>query len=265
MKETDPKAIQTLNNPGTIDLITNRLDNALKDKWFDHQSTLLRGSDVPEFEDLADWIEKRAEVARNTNNSRPSSPIHTYAQATQNTKDPITTSYHTPQQPQNQYKQRTSPGDKEYRDTLRQRRSSYPTQQSPPQGRSPSPTQSSSPRTRSPSPNRSRDTTPKPTPHPIQNRMPNQNALNKKCAWCTENGTEHNHTTPNCLLLKNAKAMDQWKVLYKHKICDRCLESGHYWKDCVTKNPRCTSCNISHHQSIACRPAERISTYPNAQ
>merc|ERR1712074_53821 len=34
MKETDPTAIQTLNNPGSIDLITNRLDNAIKDKWF---------------------------------------------------------------------------------------------------------------------------------------------------------------------------------------------------------------------------------------
>merc|ERR1712074_445480 len=77
MKETDPKAIQSLNNPGTIDLITNRLDNALKDKWFDHQSTLPRGSDAPDFEDLTEWIGKRAEVARNHNNSRPNSPIHT--------------------------------------------------------------------------------------------------------------------------------------------------------------------------------------------
>ena len=192
----------------------------------------------------------------------PHQVTSSYAQATKNT---ITTSYHTPQQPQYQYKQRTSPGDKEYRDILRQRRPSYSTQTSPTKGRSPSPIQTSSPRTRSPSPNRSRDTTPKRTTHPIQNKMPDQNALKKKCAWCTENGTEHNHTTPNCAFLKNAKAMDQWKLLYKHKVCDRCLEPGHYWKYCTSTTPRCQLCNISHHQNIACRPTERISTYPNAQ
>ena len=57
--------------------------------------------------------------------------------------------------------------------------------------------------------------------------------------------------------------MAQWKVLYRHKVCDRCLEFGHYWRDCSTKNPRCSSCNMAHHPNILCRPTETISTYPD--
>ena len=39
------------------------------------------------------------------------------------------------------------------------------------------------------------------------------------CAWCTENGRVHNHSTANCAMLKNANSNDQWKVITKNKVC----------------------------------------------
>ena len=68
MGKTDPNALQTLNNPGTIDLITNRLESVLYDKWFKYHNTLC--SESPSFEDFARWIEIRADIARHQNNSR---------------------------------------------------------------------------------------------------------------------------------------------------------------------------------------------------
>ena len=85
------------------------------------------------------------------------------------------------------------------------------------------------------------------------------------CAWCTENGRTHKHSTANCAMLQNANANDQWKVINKHKVCDSCLVQGHYWRNCPKKTQeRCADCGNSHHSKLQCMPPKPISTYPGA-
>ena len=85
------------------------------------------------------------------------------------------------------------------------------------------------------------------------------------CAWCTENGRTHNHTTANCSMLRNANANDQWKVINKHKVCDSCLVQGHYWRHCPKKIQECcTECGNSHHPNLQCINLKQASTYPGA-
>ena len=83
------------------------------------------------------------------------------------------------------------------------------------------------------------------------------------CAWCTENGRTHQHSTANCSMLQYANANDQWKVINKHKVCDSCLVQGHYWKHCPNKIQECcTECGNSHHPNLQCMPLKQASTYP---
>ena len=85
------------------------------------------------------------------------------------------------------------------------------------------------------------------------------------CAWCTENGRTHQHSTANCAMLQNANVNDQWKVINKHKVCDSCLVQGHYWKYCPNKiQKRCSACGNSHHPKLGCLPITQTSTYPGA-
>ena len=79
------------------------------------------------------------------------------------------------------------------------------------------------------------------------------------CAWCRENGVTHSHDTSNCTLIREASALDQWKVLYNHRICTKCLLTGHYYKEC-TAAKRCETCRGFHHEAIHCRPLETISS-----
>ena len=139
--------------------------------------------------------------------------------------------------------QRSIPGgDKEFRDTIRRR-------QSPPNAptfRRDMPTNVSN----SPRLSRNRDISPK-TNDPW-------------CAWCTENGRSHNHSTANCSMLKNANAQDQWTVINKHRVCDSCLPQGHHWKVCPNKfQHSCPECGNSHHPNLGCLPAKQPYTYPN--
>ena len=257
-----------LDDPSTLDAMVNRLDDSLRREWFKHRTTLADRAEAPSFSDFVVWIEEQTTIARYERNSRPNT-TQSYAEATHNSKL-YNKSYNTPQQPKRPFQQRTNPGEREYRDALRQRRDSNTNPSTPTRGRSPSPNRTPSPKTRSPSPSRNgnnvhKQATPQKTSKP--------DATQNKCAWCTEQGTNHNHTTPNCAFFKNANAMDQWKVLYKHQACSICLNLGHRWKDCRTRIPRCTSCNLSHHANISCRPTEtisqrlreQVSTSPDAQ
>ena len=160
---------------------------------------------------------------------------------------------------------------KEYRDTVRRSRNSSPSniakQQSRPGEKQVSQyTQPGEPTTQSPS-LRPGEKTRMPSMRFQTDRENSPNTIQSMCAWCTENGMPHQHTTSHCHMLKKANAIDQWKVLYKHRVCDRCLTQGHYWRDCSSNNPQCPNCNMFHHQNIACRPLERISqsTYPKEQ
>lgn len=37
------------------------------------------------------------------------------------------------------------------------------------------------------------------------------------CAWCTEKGRLHDHSTANCFMLRDANAHDQWMFINKRK------------------------------------------------
>ena len=81
------------------------------------------------------------------------------------------------------------------------------------------------------------------------------------CAWCHENGVIHSHDTANCHLIKEANALDQWRALYKHRICTKCLSTGHSYKECMAAK-RCETCRGFHHEFLHCRPLETISPSP---
>ena len=98
------------------------------------------------------------------------------------------------------------------------------------------------------------------TSSPVKS-SPSQDQKKNFCAWCSENGVTHNHDTANCNQIKGANALDQWTVLYRHRLCVKCLSSGHYYKECKTSS-RCGTCNRDHHKDIGCRPEEIISRFP---
>ena len=100
---------------------------------------------------------------------------------------------------------------------------------------------------------------------PPRSQIQPPSVKNTKCAWCTDNGLAHNHVTPDCAMLQNANAIDQWKVLFNHQLCDSCLLPGHHWRQCKNKaQDSCPNCGNSHHPNIGCRPQQRNSTYPDA-
>ena len=156
--------------------------------------------------------------------------------------------------------------------TLRQRRPSYSTPQSPTKGRSPSPTQTSSPRTRSPSPNRSRDSSPNHLisqtnarfhqPTNLPRNPQGQRDMEKKCGWCYFHNKPHNHTTPDCGFIQNAEVPDRWHIAYRTKLCQKCLSPDHYHKECPKLTQRCATCNLQHHPILGCRPISNISASP---
>ena len=66
------------------------------------------------------------------------------------------------------------------------------------------------------------------------------------CAWCTENGRVHKHSTANCVMLKNAIANDQWKVINKHKVCDIAVSKAITGNISLTKS-RNVATNVEIH------------------
>ena len=218
IRKADPNTLRSLDEQSILDTLVNRLDSQLRVQWLQHRQNIK----TPTFQLFADWIKKWANISRMDKDINPHQASSSYAEATyKNTPEcPCPLAWeHTyknipkpfnniPQQPQRQFQQRTSPGEREYRDALRQRRNSNSNPSTPTRGRSPSPNRTPSPRTRSPSPSRDsanahRRTTPT-TP------TPKKDAPKNECAWCTEKGTNHNHATPNCAFLKNAQLGVVW-------------------------------------------------------
>ena len=125
-----------------------------------------------------------------------------------------------------------------------------------------------------------RNRSPSPTPINNSNKTPNNSLFpkhvpsssnlrdkisNTQCAWCVANDLIHNHATDKCNLIKHANDMDQYKVIYKYRICSSCLSPSHYWRNCPNVVPVCESCNFPHHPNIACRPERDISPLPISQ
>ena len=239
-----------------MDAVVGRLDKVLRREWFTHVQTLpAHHAHMPTFQDFTAWMQQKSHIARLDRSSRldrdkyKSSPIT--AHATPKTASSISTPPSLPQAAQTQKMQSSTPkarrgtpgGDKEYRDATRNSRN-------PPHASTfniKMPEETYHP----PSAPRRRDTSPK------------TNEL--WCAWCTENGRAHRHSTASCAMLQDANANDQWKVIHKHKDCDTCLVQGHYWKYCPNNTQeRCTECGNSHHPILQCMPPKQSSTYPGA-
>ena len=253
-----------------MDAVVGRLDKILRREWFTHLQTLpSQHPHMPTFKDFGAWIQQKSHIARLDRSSRldrdkykPSSdrahadaaPIFLTASAHQPscpTASSMSTPPSPPQTAQTQKMrspmpkaQRGTPGgDKEYRDATRNSRS-------PPHA-STFNIKMLEETYHPPSAPRRRDTSPK------------TNEL--WCAWCTENGRAHRHSTANCAMLQDANAKDQWKVIHKYKVCDTCLVQGHYWKYCPNNTQeRCTECGNSHHPILQCMPPKQSSTYPGA-
>ena len=91
-----------------------------------------------------------------------------------------------------------------------------------------------------------------------RNRNTTATIAETTCAWCTENGQNHNHVTAQCSFLQQANVQDQWRVLQKHKICKNCLLEPHDFWQCTErqKRNRCQKCRYTHNEKIGCCPPE---------
>ena len=241
-----------------MDAVVGRLDRVLRRGRFTHVQTLpTHHAHLPTFQDFASWIQQKSHIARLDRSSRLDRDKYkpnlsqAYTDAAPKTASAASSPTFALQNAQTKKMRNPMPkaqrgtpgGDKEYRDATRSSRS-------PPHA---STFNINMPErvNHSPSAPRSRDTSPK------------TNEL--WCAWCTEHGLAHNHSTAHCSMLKNANANDQWTVINKHKMCDSCLAQGHYWKYCPSKvQKRCTECSNSHHPNLQCMPPRQSSTYSGA-
>ena len=95
---------------------------------------------------------------------------------------------------------------------------------------------------------------------PQNNTRTDDKSMELQCAWCFSTNQAHNHVTSQCFKFPHQNKMEQWRVIYKHRVCSRCLETGHHYKSCTTDTPPCNTCHIPHHKNLACRPLETIST-----
>ena len=162
-------------------------------------------------------------------------------------------------------------GDKEYRDTLKQRRNISPTLSV-----NNDQTVKQSSRSQSPQPSntlRGRSTSPIPTNllkqlnsiySPLNTKLPKNpqgRNMEMQCGWCYHHNIQHNHTTPNCRLLQKAESADRWHITYRNRLCQKCLLPGHYWRECESSTPPCTECELPHNAILGCRPEEIISPH----
>ena len=78
------------------------------------------------------------------------------------------------------------------------------------------------------------------------------------CAWCTENGRPHQHTTAQCQLMETGSVHDRWKATQKHGICKNCLIEPHSFTRCPksSQSKRCDACRYTHSLKLGCCPPE---------
>ena len=262
IRNTNSDSLRALDDLSILDAIVNRLDSDLRVQWLQHRRT----TSTPTFQLFSEWVKTWAEISR-LDKDTMSHHNQPYLETTLKLK---TTS--TPTTPKVVHT--TNPGgDKEYRDTLKKRRDISPAlsvnkgQAFQKNVRPQSPRPSGSPR--------GRDTSPKPTNQaknsgykPLQSKLPINplgGNMELQCAWCYHLNIPHQHTTIKCRSFTNAEVADRWHIIYRNRLCQKCLLPGHYWRECESSTPPCTVCKLPHHATLGCRPEESISLYPRDQ
>ena len=263
--ETHPITLKQLEEQATQNSITNRLDQDLSVKWYEHKETCLAQHTVVPFRFFASWIGSQAKIYLN----RQEAMCHEEKTKRSQTDLPPIQEYPAPRNERNTYQhpQSAQPGNrlpnlprrssysKEYNDSQRTRgRFNKTTYTNDRNGRNTSQLNSSG-RFSSEFERPLHESTRNISPDTTKTR---DRIMEMHCAWCSEFDKPHNHTTRNCTLLKNANQSDKWKVIYKHRICTKCLGTGHYCRECSTIIPACLTCNMTHHTSLGCRPQEQI-------
>ena len=212
----------------------------------------------PTFQFFADWLEEWADISRINKDTCPSTSVQSQIETPLPNKGLTNTSANfnskRPLQPlkpvqrsSSRGSQKSNPGDREYRDVVKQIHNQTP--------------KYTNYKFQNSSPGEKQRTFP--FRHP-QSRDHSPPLMDRKCAWCTENGITHNHATPDCVMFQNANAEDQWKVIRKRGICDSCLLPGHSWQVCRNKvQQSCPTCGNSHHPNIGCIPQRRTSSQLN--
>ena len=113
IRQADPSNLRSLDEQSILDTLVNRLEAQLRVQWLQHRQNIK----TPTFQLFADWIKKWANISRMDKDINPHQSPSSYAEATYSN---IPKLFHNkPHLPQRSFKQRTSPGEKEYRDALR--------------------------------------------------------------------------------------------------------------------------------------------------
>ena len=233
-----------------------RLDDHLNAKWQEYKQTHLGHHTTVPFHLFASWIKTQAKIQldRQENNPTESTPQSKFGNSRFN---PTKTSSPTPSR-RNTYS-------REYNDTIRSRRN-YTTNYSSNPSNS---TFYNSGRNNTKFSQLDTSTTGSEFEQPLHesahsatqnSTRTNNNLMELQCAWCLSTNQPHRHLTSNCIKLPHQDQMEQWKTIYKYRVCSRCLGNGHYYKSCTINTPPCNTCHIPHHKNLACRPRETIAT-----
>ena len=145
----------------------------------------------PTFQFFAQWIKDRAKISRlNRDTSAPrQGQTHTETSSIKSLTNP-SSNFNSKrplqplkpvQRPSSRGSQRSNPGDREYRDVVKQIHNQTPKYSN-------HKFQKNSPGETSPL-------------HRPQHRDQSSPSMNLECAWCTDNGKSHNHATPDLSLI----------------------------------------------------------------
>ena len=246
LQKLNPASLSTLNEKATQNKIIARLDEQLNDEWYKYKQTLPTHHTTIPFYLFSGWIKTQAKVQLDRQENKPTTPTLQSKSRTSEfnqtkTSSPIFTK-------RNTYS-------REYKDTLRSRGNNNTIYN---KGQ-----------------NNSRisqldiSTTGSEFQQPLydsthatlqDSTRTNEKFRKLQCAWCFSTNQPHKHLTSQCSKFPHQDKMEQWRIVYKYRVCSRCLEIGHYYKSCTIDIPPCNTCHISHHKNLACRPLERIST-----
>ena len=221
IRRKDPSTLNALDDQSTLDALVNRLDDQLRFRWMEQ-----RQNTKPTFQYFADWIKDRAKISRLNKDTSTPKPSQTHTETPQfsqsliktpsnfNNRSSVQTSKPV-QRSSSRDSQRSNPGDREFRDTVRKLHKNTPSNSNYKNQRTnPGDKPYSSPFR----PPRSRDQSPS-TSEP-------------SCAWCSANGRPHVHATSDCAMLKmptpstNGKSSTEINCATGALLKDICGESA---------------------------------------